>query len=129
MKGSKREIRTIEAYIASFPEEVRLKLEGLRAAIRSAAPNAEERISYRMPAFFLEGPLIYFAAFKDHIGFFPTPSGVRAFRRELADFATSTGTVRFPLDKPLPLGLVKRIVRFRVRENRSASASSRRRKG
>ena len=120
MKTSRPAFRTVDEYTAWFPEDVRLKLEGLRAAIRSAAPGAEERISYRMPAFFFEGPLVYFGAFKDHVGFFPTSSGVAAFRRELEPYGTSTGTVRFPLDKSLPLGLVKRIVRFRVAENKKA---------
>jgi uncharacterized protein YdhG (YjbR/CyaY superfamily) len=117
MKASKPDIETVDDYIAGFPKNTRAKLESLRAAIRSAAPGVEERISYRMPAFALEGNLVYFAAFKDHIGFFPTSSGVEAFRKELAAYATSTGTVRFRLDRPLPLGLVKRIVRFRVEEN------------
>ena len=92
-------------------------LEDLRRTIRAAAPRAEEKISYRMPAFYLQGNLVYFAVFKNHIGFYPTSSGVEAFARELASYDVSKGTVRFPLDRPLPLKLIARIVRFRAAEN------------
>lgn len=113
---------SIDDYIGAFPEDVRRRLRDLRAAIRAAAPDAEERISYRMPAFTLNGNLVYFAAFKDHIGFFPTASGVAAFKRDLAPYETSKGTVRFPFDRPLPLKLIARIVRFRAAENLKKSA-------
>jgi len=114
--------RSVDAYVAAFTGETRTKLEILRAAVKTAASGAEERISYGMPAFFLEGVLVYFAAFKDHIGFFPTSSGIRAFRRELADYETSKGTVRFPLDRPLPLRLIAKVVKFRVAENLKKAA-------
>jgi len=114
---------SVDAYIAGFSSETRTKLESVRAAVKAAAPGAEERISYGMPAFFLEGVLVYFAAFKDHIGFFPTSSGIRAFRRELADYETSKGTVRFPLDRPLPLRLIAKVVKFRVAENLKKAAA------
>jgi uncharacterized protein YdhG (YjbR/CyaY superfamily) len=110
-------IRSIDDYIKAAPDEVQGALERLRATIRSAAPGAVEKISYQMPAFFLSGNLVYFAAFKNHIGFYPTSSGIAAFKKELAAYETSKGTVRFSLDKPLPLKLIRRIVEFRVAEN------------
>ena len=109
--------RNIDDYIAHCPEHVREKLEEIRATIRKAAPGADETISYRMPAFNQNGILVYFAAQTRHIGFYPTSSGVRAFKDELGNYKSSTGAIQFPLDKPLPLGLISRIVRFRVREN------------
>jgi uncharacterized protein YdhG (YjbR/CyaY superfamily) len=115
--------RTIDEYLGALPEDVRRRLQDLRAAIKAAAPDAEERISYRMPAFDLGGILVYFAAFKDHISLFPTASGVEAFRRELAPYRASKGTIHFPLDRPLPLKLVARIVKFRAAENRRRTAS------
>ena len=107
---------TIDEYIAAQPEQVRGLLERLRTAIRQAVPGAEEVISYQMPAFRLKGVLVFFAAFKNHIGFYPTSSGIKAFRKELASYETSKGAIRFPLDKPLPIALVKKIVKFRVSE-------------
>ncbi len=109
--------KTIDEYIEFFPKEIQATLRDLRQAIREAAPQAEEAISYQMPAFKQNGILVYFAAFKSHIGFFPTSSGVEAFKEKLSAYETSKGTVRFPIDKPLPLELVKEIVRFRVKEN------------
>ena len=106
-----------DEYIAGFPENIQRKLNDLRAAIRKAAPEAEESISYRMPAYKLKGVLVYFAAQKNHIGFYPTSSGVIAFKKELAEYKTSKGAVQFPLDKPIPLELIARIVQFRVNEN------------
>ncbi len=109
--------RNIDEYIAGCPEHVREKLMELRATIRKAAPGAEEKISYRMPAFNLNGILVYFAAQTRHIGFYPTSSGVTAFKEELGDYKSSKGAIQFPLDQPLPLELITRIVKFRVREN------------
>jgi uncharacterized protein YdhG (YjbR/CyaY superfamily) len=109
--------RNIDDYIAGCPEHVREKLEEIRATIRKAAPGAEEKISYQMPAFDLNGILVYFAAQTRHIGFYPTSSGVTAFKDELGNYKTSTGAIQFSLDKPLPLGLIARIVKYRVREN------------
>jgi uncharacterized protein YdhG (YjbR/CyaY superfamily) len=117
MKSPRVTARSIDEYIAGFPDETRKILEGLRTTIKTAAPGAKEKISYQMPAFDLGGNLVYFAAFKKHIGFYPTSSGIEAFRHELSDYEVSKGTVRFPLDKPLPLKLVSRIVKFRVAEN------------
>ena len=110
-------VKSIDEYIEAFPGDVQLRLQQLRQTIRKAAPEAEETISYQIPTFKLRGFLVHFAAYKNHIGFYPTSSGVRAFRKELARYEGSTGTVRFPMNKPLPLSLVSRIVKFRVREN------------
>jgi len=100
----------------------------LRAAIRAAAPDAEEKISYQMPTFALHGNLVHFAAHPHHIGFYPAPSGIAAFAEELAPYKSSKGAVQFPLDQPLPLDLIRRIVEFRVEENRAAAQARRPRK-
>jgi len=110
-------IRTVDEYISQFPPAVGEKLEALRAAVLEAAPGAMEKISYRMPYYSLKGALVYFAAFKNHIGFYPGAGGVAAFLPKLAGFETSKGGIRFPLGRPLPLDLVGEIVRFRVEEN------------
>lgn len=108
---------SIDAYIAACPDQIRETLIELRNTIRKAAPLAEEKISYQMPAFAQKGILVYFAAQKEHIGFYPTSSGVEAFKKELSDYSISKGVVRFPYGKPLPLKLISEIVRFRVIEN------------
>jgi uncharacterized protein YdhG (YjbR/CyaY superfamily) len=113
----KTSYKTIDEYVKTFPPEVRRTLETMRQTIHEAAPAAVEAISYQIPAFRLNGALVYFAAFKDHIGFYPTPSGIEEFRKELSQYKTSKGTVQFPLDKPLPVGLIKRVVRYRAQEN------------
>ncbi len=107
----------MDEYIATFPAEIQEKLQEMRAAIRAAAPDAEEKISYQMPTFALKGNLVHFAAFKHHIGFYPAPRGIEAFKDELARYKGAKGSVQFPLDEPLPLDLVGRIVKFRVAEN------------
>jgi uncharacterized protein YdhG (YjbR/CyaY superfamily) len=108
---------SIDEYIATFPEEIQKKLQEMRATIRAAAPDAEEKISYQMPTFTLNGNLVHFAAFKNHIGFYPAPRGIEAFKDELSIYKGAKGSVQFPLDRPLPLELVSRIVKFRVAEN------------
>ncbi|MEP7371785.1 MAG: DUF1801 domain-containing protein [Chitinophagaceae bacterium] len=108
---------SIDEYIAGFPGEVQAILEKLRATIKKAAPEAKETINYAIPTFTLEGNLVHFAAFKNHIGFYPAPSGIVAFKKELSVYEGAKGSVQFPMDKPLPLGLVTRIVKFRVKEN------------
>jgi uncharacterized protein YdhG (YjbR/CyaY superfamily) len=115
--ASRKQFKTIDEYIATFPTSVQVVLEEMQRAIQEAAPQADEAISYQMPAFKQNGVLVWFAAFKDHIGFFPTALGVEAFKDELSGYATSKGTIHFPLDKPIPIDLVKRIVRFRVKQN------------
>ncbi len=108
---------TIEAYIADFPKEVQTILERLRATIKQAAPTATECINYGIPTFRLGGNLVHFAAFKKHIGFYPGPSGIQAFPQELSVYKQAKGSVQFPIDQPLPLELVDKIVKFRVQEN------------
>ena len=108
--------QSIDEYIGTFPENVQETLKELRAVIRAAAPGATEKISYQMPAFAWNGILVYFAAYKRHIGFYPTGSGVEAFRNELAEYKGSKGSVQFPIDKPMPYDLIRRIVQFRVEE-------------
>jgi uncharacterized protein YdhG (YjbR/CyaY superfamily) len=110
-------VTSIDKYIANCPEEVQKKLKDLRATIKAAAPNATEKISYQIPTFYLKGNLVHFAAFKNHIGFYPTSSGIQAFKKELSIYEGSKGTVRFPMAKPLPLKLIGKIVKFRVAEN------------
>ena len=109
--------RDIDEYIAGFPKDIREILEKIRATIRKAAPEAEEAISYGMPAFKLNGYLVYFAAYKKHIGFYPVPTGIEAFKKELSAYKGAKGSVQFPLDKPMPLDLISKIVKFRVKEN------------
>jgi uncharacterized protein YdhG (YjbR/CyaY superfamily) len=108
---------SIDEYIATFPEDRQALLQAMRATIREAAPDAVEVISYQMPAFAQNGNLVYFAGLKDHIGFYPTPSGIEAFQDELSKYRTTKGAVNFPVDQPLPLDLISKIVRFRVAEN------------
>jgi uncharacterized protein YdhG (YjbR/CyaY superfamily) len=112
----------IDAYISSFPASVREVLQKIRVAIKNAAPHAEEAISYRMPTFKLKGSLVYFAAYKKHIGFYPTAAAVKRFKRELSVFDGAKGSVRFPLDKPIPFGLISDIVKFRVKQNLKKAA-------
>jgi uncharacterized protein YdhG (YjbR/CyaY superfamily) len=106
-----------DAYIASFPEEMQVLLEQLRATILKAAPGAEEVISYGMPAYKYHGMLVYFAGWKNHIGFYAMPSGNIAFAKELSKYQGAKGSVQFPADEPLPLSLVTKIVKFRMKEN------------
>lgn len=114
----KKPVDRIDEYISEAPAGMRAALKKLRNAIRAAAPDAEETISYGIPTFDLHGHLVHFAAHRNHIGFYPTPSAIRAFKEELSFYKTSAGTVQFPDDQPLPLALIKRIVRFRVTENK-----------
>jgi len=109
--------RTVDEYIAGFPLEVQTILLKLRKVVRDAAPEATEKISYQMPTYFLNGNLVHFAAFKNHIGFYPTPSAVAGFSAELAGFKNAKGSIQFPIDQPLPYSLIERMVRFRVEEN------------
>jgi uncharacterized protein YdhG (YjbR/CyaY superfamily) len=125
MDSQQNHYSTVDEYIALFPVDVQKKLNEVRATIKAAAPEAEEKISYQMAAFTLKGILVYYAAYKHHIGFYPTASGIEHFKSEITDYATSKGTVQFPLDKPLPLELVRRIVTYRVQEN-LAKAEARR---
>jgi uncharacterized protein YdhG (YjbR/CyaY superfamily) len=120
------EFRSIDEYIALFPVELKARLIRLREVIHDAAPAATEKISYGMPTFYLHGNLVHFAAYPKHIGFYPAPSGIEAFKPELARYKWAKGSVQFPLDQDLPFDLISRITRFRVEENtRLATSASR----
>lgn len=109
--------KSIDDYIAAFPNPTRKLLQQVRAAIRAAAPGAEESISYNMPAYKLNGPLVYFAGYENHIGLYALPSGNAAFKRELAAYKQGKGSIQFPVNEPLPVELITKIVKFRVKEN------------
>ena len=114
----KSDFKTIDQYISTFPKEVQDLLRTFCQAVKKAAPEAQETISYQMPTFKLNGKnLVHFAAFKSHIGFYPVPSGIVAFKKELSAYKQGKGSVQFPLDQPLALELVTKIVEFRVKEN------------
>ncbi|MEW6516271.1 MAG: DUF1801 domain-containing protein [candidate division FCPU426 bacterium] len=117
MEKAKKTINAVDEYISRQPKEVQAVLKTMRRTIRGVAPKAKEAMGYGVPAFFLNGPLVYYAAFKKHVGLYPTSSGIKAFKKELSAYKTSAGTVQFPLDQPVPWALVKRIVKFRVGEN------------
>lgn len=117
MGASRSQFTTIDEYIAGFPKNIRDILEGLRQVIRESAPEAKEAISYRIPTFRLNGNLVHFAAYKNHIGFYPTPSAISAFSQELSPYKQAKGSVQFPIDKPIPYDLVRRMVKYRVDES------------
>jgi len=117
MDSNKAKPTTIDEYIAQCPEDVQQILQKVRAVIHEAAPDAVEKISYQMPSFYLKGSLVWFAAFKNHIGFYPAPTGIEAFAEEIAPYKHAKGTIQFPLDQPIPYDLIRRIVEFRVAEN------------
>ena len=120
--------KNIDEYIAKFPKDVQEILQNIRATIQEAAPDAEEAISYGMPAFKLKGVLVYFAAHKKHIGFYPGSTGIEKFKKELSDYDGSKGTVRFPLDEPIPYDSITKLVIFRVKENLERAEIKKRRK-
>jgi uncharacterized protein YdhG (YjbR/CyaY superfamily) len=120
MKNIKME--TIDEYITAQPLEKRASLEKIRSIIQKAAPKATEVISYGMPAFKQEGILVYFAAFKNHYGFFPTASPIAIFKKELVPYKTSKGAIQFPADKPLPIKLIQAIVKLRIAQNKEKTA-------
>ena len=110
-------ITSIEEYLAGFPKDTQNILKRIRATIKKAAPSATEKISYQMPTYFLKGNLVHFAAFKTHIGFYPVPTGIEKFKKELSTYKTGKGSVQFQLDEPIPYGLITKMVKFRVEEN------------
>ena len=128
MKHSDKIATTIDDYIASHAPEIQTRLSAMRATIRKHAPEAEERISYRIPTFYLGGNLVHFAAFARHVGFYPGASGIAAFQKALARYKSARGSVQFPHTEPLPLELVADIVRFRVAEQAPERAASSRRR-
>lgn len=119
MKSNENEFLNVESYIAQFPEHTRDLLTQMRVLIKKAAPKSEEVISYKMPAYKLDGMLVYFAGYAKHIGFYPTGSGIANFKKELSAYKGAKGSVQFPLDKPLPMTLISKIVKFRVQENKN----------
>jgi uncharacterized protein YdhG (YjbR/CyaY superfamily) len=130
MKTGSTQPKNIDEYIAGFPAKVQHILQEIRSIIRTAAPDAQEAIKYRIPTFVLNGNLVHFAAFERHIGFYPTPSGIEEYKDELCAYHNAKGSVQFPLDRPIPFNLIRKIVKFRVRETREKlAAKARRRKG
>lgn len=121
MKTARESAGSIDKYIAGFPRDVQKILQQVRLTIRRAAPDAEEAIKYGVPTFVLNGNLVHFAAFKNHIGFYPTPSGIEAFKAKLSRYESAKGSVQFPIDKPMPLKLIAAIVKFRIKEARAKS--------
>jgi uncharacterized protein YdhG (YjbR/CyaY superfamily) len=128
MKTEQTTPENIDEYIAGFPQDVQEILEKIRLTIRKAAPEAEETISYQIPTFTLKGNLVHFAAFKKHIGFYPTSTGIKRFKNELSVYEGGKGSVKFPLNKPIPFALISKIVKFRVKENLDRAAAKAKKK-
>ncbi len=127
MKRAPASPKNIDEYIAGFPRDVQEILEQIRTTIRRAAPDAEEAIKYRIPTFLLlSGNLVHFGAFKKHVGFYPTPSGIEEFKNKLSAYEGAKGSVQFPFDKPMPLSLIAKIVKFRTKETRQKAVSKKR---
>lgn len=123
MKTKRKAPKNIDEYITGFPEDVQEILEKIRMTVRQAAPEAEETIKYQMPTFTLKGNLVYFAAFKDHIGFYPPVTGYAKIKKELLVYQGPKGSLKFPLDEPMPYDLITKIVKFRVKENFARAAA------
>jgi uncharacterized protein YdhG (YjbR/CyaY superfamily) len=122
-------IKTIDEYIKAYPKQVQQRLIAIRNLISKLAPEASEKISYQMPTFYLNGNLVHFAAFKNHIGFYPSPHGIEAFQEELSKYKNGKGSVQFPHDEPLPLELIKRMVIYRIEKNRHKKPKARKQPG
>ncbi|MFJ7755789.1 iron chaperone [Peribacillus muralis] len=127
MEGAKT-FHTIDEYIVQFPDDVQEILKTVRNVIKAAAPEASEKISYQMPTFAMHGNLVHFAAYKNHIGFYPTPRGISAFEDALSEYKRSKGAVQFPLNKPIPYEVISQIVTFRVKENIEKAAAKAKKK-
>ncbi len=117
MKAASIKFKTVDEYLSAFPASIKKILQEVRKTIKQAAPNAEELISYNIPAFKLNGMLVFYAAYEKHIGFYPTSSGIKVFQDELTNYKTSKGAIQFPIDEPIPRDLITKIVRYRVKEN------------
>ena len=128
MPTQKPTSKDMDKYIAGFPKDVQAILEKIRKTIRKAAPEAEETINYGIPTFTLEGNLVHFAGFKNHVGFYPAPSGIEKFKKELSAYEGAKGSVKFPLDQPIPYDLIREIVVFRVKENLEKAEAKRKKK-
>ena len=125
MNSTKNSFKTIDEYIKTFPNDIRKILETVRQTIKKAAPDADEAISYQIPTFKLNGNLVHFAAFKNHIGFYPGSKAIEIFQKDLTKYKSSKGAVQFPLDKPMPLSLIQKIVKHRVKENSAKTKKKR----
>ncbi len=112
-----KQFKSVDEYIASYPVDIQKKLKHIRRIIKKVAPKSEEKMSYGMPGYKLHGPLFYFAAYKTHIGLYPTPTAIKAFKKELAKFSTSKGTVQLPLDASVPKDLIEKMLTFKLKEN------------
>jgi len=128
MKTEQAAPQTIDDYIAGFPADVQEILQKIRGIVHEVAPDAQETIKYQMPTFTLQGNLVHFAAYQNHIGFYPIPTGIEAFKEELSLYKTGKGSVQFPLDQPIPYGLIERMVRFRAAENLEKAAAKRKKR-
>ena len=128
MPANKPTSKEIDKFISAYPEEVQVVLNKVRATIREAAPGAEETINYGIPTFTLNGNLVHFSGFKSHVGFYPTPSGVEKFKKELSKYEGAKGSVKFPLDQPIPYDLISKIVKFRVQENLTKAEAKKKKK-
>ena len=128
MKTDQTGPTNIDEYIAGFPPDVQKRLKKLRTTIKRAAPQAQEAIKYRIPTFTLHGNLIHFAAYKNHIGLYPAPIAIEAFKKELSPYASAKGSARFPLDAPIPFDLIRRIVKFRVQSDLRKAAARKKKK-
>ena len=117
MKTDQTTPKSIDQYIAGYPPDVQAILEKIRLTIRKVAPDAQETIKYQLPTLTLKGNLVHFGAFQKHIGFYPTPTGTAKFKKELSVYEGAKGSIRFPLDRPIPYALIRKIVKFRVKEN------------
>ena len=129
MKATSIKYKTVDEYIAAFPASTKTILKEIRKTIKQAAPQAEELISYNMPSFTLQGRLVYYAGYKNHIGFYPISSAIKAFQKELSGYKTSKGTIQFSLDRPIPIGLITKIVKFRMKENLEKAKTKVKKKG
>ena len=129
MEKQTKKIRTMDEYIGSFPKDVQEKLESIRKLVAKLAPDAQEKISYQMPTFYLNGNLVHFAAFQNHIGFYPTPHGISEFQDELSKYKNGKGSVQFQLDEPLPMKLIERIVKYRIQKNRDKGGTKKKENG
>ncbi len=125
MRTGRRGPTNVDEYIAGYPPEVQVILRKIRKTVREVAPGAQEAINYKMPAYWLKGNLIHFAAYKKHIGMYPAPTAVAEFKKELSIYKGAKSTMRFPLDEPIPFDLIRRIVKFRVKENLKKAAAKR----
>jgi len=117
MQAPKKQFETVDDYIAKFNQKVQKILKEIRQTNRDSAPNAKETISYQIPTYKLNGNLVHFAAYENHIGFYPTPSALKEFKKELSQYDIGKGTIKLPIDEPIPIDLIKRLVKFRVNEN------------